>query len=546
MPYEKGTAKTAAIPVQKLTAWETFLRTHGYPLEENPKPMEVLEGLWKLLNLWANQPRTLETVTQPATNPEQVSAPDPVMAHAPTRLEYQPKEWVGLGNSQSTKNKREWVLEWISKANSLPIDQIAQGLVSGQLDPYRVANQTGTLMRNNQKARGSISGLLGLIPLFYEFIGVPYKRELFKVRVSIPEDVAESQKKSFTYEEVGQIIRSADPELQAITSFHVSVGGREQEMFELRVRDVDFTTSPATVTFHGGKTKTGRTRLSFLSSETVGLLKKYLGDKPDPDRQLFQGWNGNTYYYKLMQLLKRLGITKRVTVGEYDQLSKFSHTPHSMRGTNLGITKRTGFPPDWAEILTGHATKVQKAYGDVLTDLGPEWQKLVEPRMRFLEQPVLPELKADKLLRKPEPPQDPMIERQRLENEKLRLEVERLKAEQSSHVDHVKPAPAPDSPPSMSKGPSKERETYIPAEAKEPDHADPTVLQDAVVSKGPSIMAASEKPSGPKISSPDPGPVGKCFDCMTYHHNPVTMMGTGGPCPEKREPIRSNSLEGWV
>jgi integrase len=89
-------------------------------------------------------------------------------------------------------------------------------------------------------------------------------------------------RKSITYEKgltkeiINHLLRLGNPKLATIILMACSSGMRINEMIQLRLSDIDFTTNPVTITLRKDTTKTRQTRITHITFEAKRALQDYL------------------------------------------------------------------------------------------------------------------------------------------------------------------------------------------------------------------------------------------------------------------------------
>jgi len=96
-----------------------------------------------------------------------------------------------------------------------------------------------------------------------------------KMKFRLPKRVSAYQK-GLTREAINRVIRFANPKLATVILIACSSGMRIGEIIQLRMSDVDLSTTPVTITIRAETTKTRETRLTHISSEASNSLKDYL------------------------------------------------------------------------------------------------------------------------------------------------------------------------------------------------------------------------------------------------------------------------------
>jgi integrase len=110
---------------------------------------------------------------------------------------------------------------------------------------------------------------------YLSHLGVKISTDEVKHTIKIPR-VTRLREIPITKEMIVRLLRNAKPKLQVAILVAISTGLRLGELVNLRIMDVDFTTTPTTVYVRGNTTKTRQSRLTFLTTETTNALKDYL------------------------------------------------------------------------------------------------------------------------------------------------------------------------------------------------------------------------------------------------------------------------------
>ena len=110
---------------------------------------------------------------------------------------------------------------------------------------------------------------------YLSHLGVKISTDEVKHTIKIPR-VTRLREIPITKEMIVRLLRNAKPKLQAAILVAVSTGLRLGELVNLRIMDIDFTTTPTTVYVRGNTTKTRQSRITFLTAETTNALKDYL------------------------------------------------------------------------------------------------------------------------------------------------------------------------------------------------------------------------------------------------------------------------------
>ncbi len=130
------------------------------------------------------------------------------------------------------------------------------------------------LDRSNYKPK-SISTRLTAVKGYLRFLGVKIYAEDCKHTIKIPKNIRESEV-ALTKEMILRVLRNIPPKLQTVVLVLSSSGMRIGELVQLKLSDVDFTTTPTTIRLRAQITKTRHSRETFITSEATNSLKDYL------------------------------------------------------------------------------------------------------------------------------------------------------------------------------------------------------------------------------------------------------------------------------
>lgn len=271
-------------------------------------------------------------------------------------------------------------------------------------------NNLVTYMEKNGSSPTTISGHKFKLIKLYRWLKLPVSDEDLREAVRKVDSVNVTDDRHLTREQVRDILKlHSSPRQKALVSFMVCTGARIGETVQVRLRDIDFTKTPAVVYFPARKTKTKRKRFAFLSSECVEFLRTHIAKRDTKRRSewLFEGWipnkkGRNTFpdrhahpsaaYLQLRDVFAMAGLvpptpkkngTSKETAGS-NKGAHLEYHPHILRGTCIEFTKTCGYPPDWAEWLVGHDLKTQESYLPSEEKMAEEWLRKCEPSFCFL------------------------------------------------------------------------------------------------------------------------------------------------------------------
>lgn len=130
------------------------------------------------------------------------------------------------------------------------------------------------LDKKNYKPK-SITTRLAAIKGYLRFLGLKIYTEDCKHIIKIPKHIQEPEV-ALTKELILRVLRNVPQRVQTVVLVLSSSGMRIGELVQLRLHDIDFTTTPTTIRLPGKITKTRVARETFITTETTKALKDYL------------------------------------------------------------------------------------------------------------------------------------------------------------------------------------------------------------------------------------------------------------------------------
>ena len=121
----------------------------------------------------------------------------------------------------------------------------------------------------------TISSRLAAIKGYLRFLGLKIYTEDCKQVIKIPKNIREHEV-ALTKEIILRVLRSVPARLQTVILVLSSSGIRIGELVQLRLCDIDFTTTPTTIRLPGKITKTRVARETFITEEATNSLKDNL------------------------------------------------------------------------------------------------------------------------------------------------------------------------------------------------------------------------------------------------------------------------------
>jgi hypothetical protein len=300
------------------------------------------------------------------------------------------KGWVGKATEEATRTVRTRVLRvWASANGWLDIEHPSSADIytaaekgieqirSGSVNLYDAANRMlSEMMKRGKGASNSASYYRGRLAEFMKYVKLDIDDEDWDVAVTkihrIIRDAGNLDPKGVK----SMIVGARSKKGKALVSFVANTGCRPADALRAKISDLDLTKTPARVHFRAEVTKTRRDRWSFLSTECVGLLKDYLGDRTTG--YIFEGQKEGTPTDKssAWEMLHRI-IEEAGLLGEKGETGTFDIKPYTFRAFAEGVMTTCGMPEKWIDWLIGHGAGVKEHYrqtGVFDRDIAPAWQ----------------------------------------------------------------------------------------------------------------------------------------------------------------------------
>jgi integrase len=260
-------------------------------------------------------------------------------------------------------------------------DVVVARIKGGRLDAYEALDKfVGTLTANGAAPKTILTYVAAVKGLLrYEEITLDsYK---FRAKVELPPKTEISIDRIPTREEMRTIVLNSDRKTRALIALLATSGLRIGEAASLRVGNIDF--ENCKVTLLSPRTKSRRSRITFISEETAGFLKEFLGrrigKKEDwlflDERRFNRRAGPDALYMNVYRVLKKLGLKKRL---DPDSKRNELH-PHSFRKYFFSKMIGAGVDRGVAERFMGHNYGFDNAYLHMDEDrLRKEYLKAVE------------------------------------------------------------------------------------------------------------------------------------------------------------------------
>jgi len=202
-----------------------------------------------------------------------------------------------ISHSFDTKNAYRTALkkftEFLRTRYNYSLEQLLSQIFRKSLDPLDVLDEYYTFLSNYQtrtKRNGysseAINSYIRIAKDFLNHQGCKIYNEDMKMKFRLPKRTSAYQR-GLTREAINRVIRFANPKLSTIILIACSSGMRIGEIIQLKLSDVDLSTTPVTITIRAETTKTRETRLTHISSEATNSLKDYLAKYGPQNEFLF-------------------------------------------------------------------------------------------------------------------------------------------------------------------------------------------------------------------------------------------------------------------
>jgi len=257
-----------------------------------------------------------------------------------------------------------------------------------KVDPIVVLDEFYTYMSKQNMRNRSIASYLCVVKDFLNFHGLHIYSEDIKQRFRTPKTEV-FYEEGLTKQILNRILHNSVPKLQAAILVACSSGIRVGELVQLRISDIDFTTSPTTIKIRRDTTKTRETRFTHITTEASKILSDYitknLKNQLGSDPYIFMKYQGeeDTFsYYKavissrgsLMNMLRRavLAVPELAMKNEGGGYQIHFHAFRKWFKTQVTNSQQS----DFAEALMGHKSLKLVYYKQNAQDRQKMYKKL--------------------------------------------------------------------------------------------------------------------------------------------------------------------------
>jgi integrase len=260
------------------------------------------------------------------------------------------------------------------------VDLLIAKIKSGELEAYSTLDKFVSWLDGNGAAPKTIWIYVGAVKSLLEHEDVLLdKRKLRKLQ--LPAKVEVSVDRIPTKQELRTIILNANPCARALITLLATSGMRIGEAGNLHIANLELLKNKVTIV--ANRTKSRRTRVTFITDETAGFIREYLGRRidskdewlfPDPDNPS-KPCPRNTLYMRIFRVLQKQGLR-----GKLDPDSRmYELHPHAFRKYFFTKLISAGVDRGVAEYLMGHKFGLDNAYLRMAEDrLRQEYLKAID------------------------------------------------------------------------------------------------------------------------------------------------------------------------
>lgn len=190
------------------------------------------------------------------------------------------------GSRKSVENATGGMMDFCSYLEMLPNDALAY---MRKNDVYKVLDGYVAWMVKDKFAPNSLRNRLSAVKKFLAINDFELDNVKMRVKVDLPRYHAVTADRVPTPEELRSVLTHTEARGKALVTMLASSGMRVGEFLTLRVKDIDLSTSPATVHLRAEVTKDRQARYCFISDEAATFLKDFLRDRiNNPGDYIFQ------------------------------------------------------------------------------------------------------------------------------------------------------------------------------------------------------------------------------------------------------------------
>ena len=242
-------------------------------------------------------------------------------------------------------------------------DDLVSKFKSDPSEVYRALDKFACWLGGNGAAPKTIWSYVGAVKSWLENEDISLDKSKLR-RIQLPARVEISVDRIPTRQELRNLIINAPPLTRALIALLASSGLRIGEAANLRVGNLELAANRVTVT--AAKTKSRRTRTTFISDEASAFIREYLGTRinrkdewlfPDQENPL-KPCSRIALYMRIFRVLEKQGVRTKLDPDS----SMYELHPHSFRKYFFTKLIAAGVDRGIAEHLMGHKFGLDNAY----------------------------------------------------------------------------------------------------------------------------------------------------------------------------------------
>lgn len=235
---------------------------------------------------------------------------------------------------------------------------------SGELDVYKALDKFVSWLLGNGAAPRTVLTYVTALKGLLRYEGISLDSYQLRAKVELPPQVDVSLDRIPTREEMRSLLLNSTKGTRALIALLATSGLRIGEAAGLRVGSLELLSNK--ITLMSTRTKSRRTRVTFITDETAGFLREYLRERIDrKDEWLFPDdvdhqKPSSTFalYMRIHYVLKKLGL-----LGKLDPDSRRNQLhPHCFRKYFFSKLIGVGVDRGVAEYLMGHRFGLDNSY----------------------------------------------------------------------------------------------------------------------------------------------------------------------------------------
>jgi integrase len=163
---------------------------------------------------------------------------------------------------------------------SFSVNDIVVKIKQDELDAYNVLSKfSGYLQSSYNITTLTLKHRVVTVKNFFEYYDIEISPRKFKLKVKLPRIIRRS-KEALSKEDIIDILNTcSDIKLKTYVMLLAATGMRATEALSIRIKDLDFKSSPVKLFVRGEYTKTRTDRIVFLTDEIIQQLNSWLSYK---------------------------------------------------------------------------------------------------------------------------------------------------------------------------------------------------------------------------------------------------------------------------